>query len=70
MENVQLPKTKIGRETLENGTLIKVNEYLQLIINGLCTGVGGSIGSYLTLRLFIKHFEQIEHKLKNGEAKK
>lgn len=47
-----------------------MNEYLQLIINGLCTGVGGSIGSYLTLRLFIKHFERIEHKLKNGEKEK
>lgn len=47
-----------------------MNEYLQLVLNGLFTGLGASIGAYLAARVFIHHLEVLEKRLKNnGEEK-
>jgi hypothetical protein len=42
-----------------------LNQYLELIVNGICTGLGAAIGTYLAARVFIHHFEMIEKKLKS-----
>lgn len=47
-----------------------MNEYLQLILNGLFTGLGASLGAYLATRLFIKHIEMLEKRIKNNEEAK
>lgn len=50
--------------------VMNIDSYLQLVINGFCSGVGGSIGTYFTLRLFIKHLEKIESRVRNGHGGK
>lgn len=34
-----------------------MNEYVSIIINAFCVGVGASLGNYLTTRLFIKKLD-------------
>lgn len=34
-----------------------MNEYLSIIINAFCVGIGASLGNYLTTRLFIKKLD-------------
>jgi len=46
-----------------------MNEYLQLIVNGLCSGLGCSIGTYFAARIFIRQIESVEKRLKNGGEK-
>jgi hypothetical protein len=47
-----------------------MNEYLQLLVNGLFTGLGSALGTYLAARLFIQHIERLEKRIKNTEEGK
>ena len=49
-----------------------LNIYIALAINGLATGVGVTLGSYLTTHGLINKFEKIirKLKLKNGKIRK
>lgn len=40
--------------------MISVDTYLTLIVTAFCTGIGASLGAFLTNRVFIKHIEKIE----------
>jgi hypothetical protein len=57
-------------QDIEKSWSIKeVNEYLQLIVNGLCSGLGASVGTYFATRVFIRQIESVEKRLKNGSEK-
>jgi hypothetical protein len=47
-----------------------VNQYLELLINGLFTGLGSALGAYLAARIFIRHIEMLEKHLKNTDEAK
>jgi len=47
-----------------------MNQYLELLINGLFTGLGSALGAYLAARIFIRHIEMLEKHLKNNEETK
>ena len=40
--------------------MIETSTYLTLIITAFCTGIGASLGAFLTNRVFIKHLEKLE----------
>lgn len=47
-----------------------MNEYLQLLLNGMFTGLGASLGAYVAARVFIHHLEVLEKHIKNTEEAK
>ena len=47
-----------------------MNEYVQLVVNGMFTGLGASLGAYFATRLFIHHLEMLEKRLKSVEETK
>jgi uncharacterized protein YneF (UPF0154 family) len=40
--------------------MLSLDSMLQIIIVGICTGVGSSIGTYFVNRGLIKHLEKIK----------
>lgn len=45
------------------------NLYIAMAISGIFTGSGVAIGTYLSNRYIIKHFEKIEERLLKNEGK-
>lgn len=43
----------------------KMNEYVAIVINAFCVGIGASLGNYFTTRLFIKRLDGRKEKVKN-----
>lgn len=44
-----------------------MNEYLQLIVNGVCIGFGSAVGTYLAMKGFVKSFEAIVTHLRDAK---
>ena len=41
-----------------------MNQYVTLVVNGVCNGMGTGIGAYLATRYALKHVEVVEAKVK------
>jgi uncharacterized protein YneF (UPF0154 family) len=49
-----------------------MEDYITIIVTGLCTGLGSSIGNYLATRYLLKHLDKVslEKMIENGTNKR